>query len=92
MTAAINLDIVARDVSRQRSFRASAVSGLSTIGELTKTLVSGMGLLPQDSRGNPLSYRLRLEREGRQLSSSEFAADALKTGDEVVITPRIAAG
>jgi hypothetical protein len=42
--------------------------------------------------GRPLDYSARLDREGRHLNSSEIVGDALKEGDEIVLTPNIDAG
>jgi len=51
-----------------------------------------MGLGTRDHAGQELEYRARLEREGRQLHSSERVGDVLKEADEIVLTPRIHAG
>jgi hypothetical protein len=51
-----------------------------------------LGLVSRDRAGRELEYRARLEREGRQLHSSERVGEVLRRDDEIVLTPRIHAG
>jgi len=43
-------------------------------------------------QGRPLTYRARLEREGRHLQGSERLTDALQAGDTVQLLPNVDAG
>jgi hypothetical protein len=90
--AAMSLGLRASDVSGQKTVRASAVPGDATVGELVQGLLAKMGLSRHDVEGRPLDYNARLEREGRHLNRSEIVGDALKEGDEIVLTPNIDAG
>jgi len=76
----------ASDVSGQKIVNIPNIPPDATIGELTRGLVSKMGL------SNSIPYQVRLERQKRHLHSSELVADALETGDKVVIQPSIDAG
>jgi hypothetical protein len=91
-TATATLDVLARDVSGQRKFRLTGVPTHASVGELVRGALARMGLGGRDQAGQELEYRARLEREGRQIHSSERVGDALKEGDEIVLTPRINAG
>jgi hypothetical protein len=80
------------DVSGQRTANATSVPSDSTVGELVKALLKRMGLIQHDAIGQPLTYRARLEREGRHLHGSELVRDSLENGDELVLQPHINAG
>jgi hypothetical protein len=80
------------DTSGQKRAMVNNVPGNSTVGELISGLLAGMQLPQNDTSGRPLVYHARLEREGRHLHGSEVVADALKSGDELVLTPNIEAG
>ena len=45
-----------------------------------------------DPEGRPLSYKVMLDREGRHLRPSETVGEALRTGDHVVLHPKVKAG
>ncbi|MGD0948410.1 MAG: hypothetical protein ABSA52_13360 [Candidatus Binatia bacterium] len=90
--AAMSLGLRASDVSGQKTVRASAVPVDATVGELVQGLLAKMGLNRNDVEGRPLNYYARLDREGRHLNGSEIVGDALKEGDEIVLTPNIDAG
>lgn len=90
--ATATLDIRARDVTGQKRFRLSGVPSQASVGELVRGALARMGLGSLDRDGRELEYRARLEREGRQLHNSERIGDALRTDDEIVLTPRIHAG
>ena len=51
-----------------------------------------MGLSRTDSRGQPLAYQARLDREARHLHGAETVGDALQDDDEIVLHPSIEAG
>jgi hypothetical protein len=91
-TAAATLDIRARDLTGQKRFRLTGVSGESSVGELVRSALARMGLVSRARAGRELEYRARLEREGRQLHSSERVGEVLRRDDEIVLTPRIHAG
>lgn len=91
-TATLTLDLRVTDVSGQKNVRASAVPAHFTIGELIQRLIEKMGLAKTGSRGNPLSYYARLDREGRHLHGAETVGDVLREDDELVLTPDIDAG
>jgi hypothetical protein len=86
------LALTASDVTGQKVARATSVPSDSTIGELVKSLLGRMGLVQQDASGQPLTYRARLEREGRNLHGSELVRDALRNEDELVLQPHVTAG
>jgi hypothetical protein len=81
-----------RDVSGQKHFRVPSVSKESTIGELIHGLLGKMGLARNDSNGRPLTYRARLEREGRHLDARERIGESLKEGDAISLHPNVIAG
>lgn len=76
----------ASDVSGQKIVTVPSIPLDATIGELTRGLLAKMQL-PED-----IPYQLRLERQQRHLHASERVADALETGDKVVLQPSIDAG
>ena len=90
--ATMGIGLKVSDVSGQKNMNAKSVSGDSTIGELVHGLLARMGLAQTDVQGRPLSYRARLDREGRHLHGSELVGDALKEGDSIVLQPNIDAG
>jgi hypothetical protein len=91
-TATATFDVLARDVTGQKRFRLTGVSAQSSVGELVRGALARMGLVTRDHTGQELDYRARLDREGRQLHSSERVGDALRSDDEIVLTPRVSAG
>ena len=86
------LTLEAKDASGQKTAVAEGVPSDSTVGELVEGLVSEMKLPANDVEGRPLSYRGRLEREGRALNPSERVGDALQEEDRIVLQPNIDAG
>jgi hypothetical protein len=91
-SATATFDVLARDVTGQKKFRLTGVSAQSSVGELVRGALARMGLGSRDHSGQELEYRARLEREGRQLHSSERVGDVLQRDDEIVLTARIQAG
>ena len=91
-TTTATVDVLARDLSGQKKFRLTGVPTQASVGELVRSALARMGLGSLDHEGRELEYRARLEREGRQLHSSEQIGDALRPDDEIVLTPRISAG
>jgi hypothetical protein len=80
------------DVSGQKSAEAKGVPADSTVGELVHGLLGSMRLPRNDVTGRPLTYRARLEREGRHLHASERVGDALQENDRLVLQPNVDAG
>jgi hypothetical protein len=68
------------------------VAAKATVGELVRSLVARLGLVHEDGTGRPVTYRARLEREGRSLSGGEIVGDALKPNDRISLYPYIQAG
>jgi hypothetical protein len=89
---AATLGVRASDVSGQRTVRASSVSRQATVGDLVQGLLAKMRLPRNDSSGRPLTYRARLEREGRHLNGGERVGEALREDDHIVLQPNIDAG
>ena len=90
--AAINMNVVAQDATKQRRVLLKKVPADATVRELTQRLLSRMGLVRESVAGEPLRYQARLEREGRHLGETELVADALQPGDQLTLQPRINAG
>ena len=88
----MNGNITVSDVSGQRRFKVGVMPKDSTIGDLVQSLLGKMGLNRNDSEGRPLSYRARLQREGRHLDAREFVRDALQPNDELSLQPNVEAG
>jgi len=84
--------VQASDVSGQKTVKVAGVAPQATVGELVKGLVPKMDLPSSDADGRPLSYQVRLEREGRHLHMSEFVGEVLEPGDQIVLQPNIMAG
>jgi hypothetical protein len=91
-TTAMEIGLRVSDVSGQKTVRASNVPGYTTIHELVQGLLQRLGLPRNDVEGRPLSYRARLEREGRHLIGSERVGEVLVEDDLVSLQPNIDAG
>ena len=83
---AAGITLEASDVTGQKVVRVPNVPPDATVGELLRGLLSKMQL-PEN-----VPYQVHLSREGRHLHASERVADALQTGDQVVLQPSIDAG
>ena len=81
--------LVVTDVSKQRTAKVRDVPAEASIGELVQELLESMHFPAEDPSGRPLSYRARLDREGRHLNSSERVGTALRTGDELILQPSV---
>ena len=86
------LELAASDVSGQRRVKVRNVATRATVGELVRSLVAKLGLIREDAAGRPLTYRARLEREGRSLNGGELVGDALQPNDRIALYPYIQAG
>ena len=80
------------DVTGQRTAQLAGVPAETTVGELVQGLLAHMNLPQNDVEGRPLTYHVRLEREGRHLHGSEVVGDALQADDHIVLQPNIMAG
>ena len=85
-------NIAATDASGQRRVAGRNVSIKATIGELVHSLVARLGLVREDAHGHPLTYRARLEREGRSLNAGEVIGESLRPDDRIQLLPHIQAG
>ena len=86
------IHIRASDVSGQKTVKVAGIDPDSTIGELVEGLVPKMHLPANDGEGRPISYHVRLEREGRHLHASEITGEVLQSDDQIVLQPNIMAG
>ena len=86
-----SVSVSARDVSGQKH-AAAAVPVDATVGELARGLIDRMHLPHTDVEGKPMSYHVRLEREGRHLHPAETVGDVLQENDQIVLQPKIQAG
>ena len=91
-TAVMDANFEVSDVSGQKLVNVSNVPTDATIGELILGLLARMRLPVNDAGGRPLSYHARLDREGRHLQGTERVAEAVQTGDRVVLQPNVDAG
>lgn len=91
-TATKGLAFSASDVSGQNLANVTGVPPDATVGEVLRGLLSRMNLPQADADGSPLTYHVRLEREGRHLHESECVGDALRADDRVVLQPTVTAG
>lgn len=91
-TERTEIGIEVSDVSGQKRALVSELPADATVGELVSGLLEHMELPQNDVSGRPLTYRARLDREGRHLHASEMASDVLEPGDQVVLQPDIEAG
>ena len=90
------LEFEATDVTGQKRARFKRVPGDLSIGELIdQTILPRLSLPRMDSQSKPISYSIRIgesAQSGRYLHRSEVAADALQSGDRMVLSPEINAG
>ena len=89
MSSAATLDLFASDLTGQKSMRISGIPPEWQVSELVPRLLQRMGLIREDAQGHPLSYRARLDREGRNLAGSELVGDVIESGDSVTLAPEI---
>ena len=80
------------DVSGHKVVTVSHVPSDATVSQVVQEVVVKMRLPANDAEGRPFSYHMRLDREGRHLLGSEKVADAVQTGDRVVLQPNVDAG
>jgi hypothetical protein len=88
--ATVTLEVT--DVSRQKLIRARKVSRDASVGEFVRGILPEMRLPATSGSGEPYTYHVRLEREGRHLHGSERVGDALKENDRIVLQPNVDAG
>jgi hypothetical protein len=80
------------DVTGQKVLAVSRVADDVTVSELIQELLGKMRLPGNDAAGRPLSYRARLESEGRHLQGTERVRESVKPGDRIVLQPNVDAG
>ena len=90
--AVSELTFQVQDVTGQRVTSVREVPADSTVGELIDSTLAKMKLPGIDSKGRPMVYQARLEREGRHLHDSERVSDAVQNDDRVVLLPTVEAG
>ncbi|MFN8644449.1 MAG: hypothetical protein U0802_23370 [Candidatus Binatia bacterium] len=88
----MTLALTVSDVSGQKRVKASAIPKRATVSELVQGLLARMRLPRNDASGRPLTYRARLEREGRHLHPQEEIGEVLRDEDELTLQPNIDAG
>jgi len=82
----------ALDASGQKRVKVDGVQRDWTVRELVGRLLPPMRLRDRDATGKPVTYRARLDREGRSLHGSELVGDALLPEDRITLQPHIQAG
>jgi hypothetical protein len=88
----LTLEVTDVSKTKRKAFSIKDAPSDSTVGELIEGVLPGMSLPGTDVAGRPLVYHARLEREGRHLHSSERLAEAVQSGDELVLQPNVDAG
>lgn len=91
-TAVMEPGFEVSDVTGQKVLAVSGMPEDVTVSELIQGLVGRMRLPLNDASGRPLSYHARLDREGRHLQGAERVAEAVRSGDRVVLQPNVDAG
>jgi hypothetical protein len=91
-TAVVDREFEVSDVTGQKVMSVSSLPTDATVGEVVREMLGQMGLPSADTNGRALTYHARLDREGRHLLASERVADAVQTGDRVVLQPNVDAG
>lgn len=86
------LDLVALDVSGQRTRTVKGCPSDCSAAELVQGLIGLLDLPANDAEERPLTYQARLEREGRALLGSELVGDACQPMDRIVLEPSVDAG
>lgn len=76
----------------RKSFKLQGVPSTATVGELITDAVKKMKMQSRDENGSPISYKVRLDREGRHLNNSEMLGDVCKDDDRLEFEPDIEAG
>lgn len=89
---AATLELTVRDATRQKQYKIGNLETDWSVGDLVNDLVSRMGLVSVDSEGRPHTYQAFHEGEKRHLNPSGQVGDVLKTGDEIILQPNVAAG
>ena len=80
------------DISGQKRAEVKDAPPDATVDELIDSLLTDMSIHRNDSQGRPLTFHVRLEREGRHLLGSERLGEALQNGDQLILQPSIEAG
>ncbi len=86
------LAVEVQDVSQQQRFKVSDLDTDATVAEVVRELLGDLNMAVEDASGRPLSYTVRLEREGRNLQSNERVGDVLEEDDLLTLLPNVDAG
>ena len=86
------IDFELADVTQQRRFQAKNIRRDMSVGEVVRSMLPRLGLAARDGAGKPVTYRVRRDRDGRNLFSSERIGDALSPGEAVTVTRYVQAG
>jgi hypothetical protein len=92
MVRALTMPLRAADVTGQRLVDVKDAPTDATVAELIDGLLPRLQLPRNDVGGQPLIYRARLDRDGRNLHASELIGEALQPNDRLVLQPEINAG
>ncbi len=90
--ARVETGIRVSDVSGQKHFKVPVIPKESTVGEFIQGLLDKLGLPRNNGDGQPITYRARLEREGRHLGPGELVGDAFEEDDAISLHPNVDAG
>lgn len=91
-SATDSLNLVARDVTGQRTFKVNHFSAEMTVSDLIRDVVPRMGLVSPGAPRELAVFRAFLERESRHLHGGERVGDSLREADEITLQPDIQAG
>jgi hypothetical protein len=86
------ISVLVQDVTGQKQLRLPDVPPDALVDEVVAKLLADHHFPRNDSEGRPLTYRARLDREGRHLGGEERIGDALQPGDNLTLQPNVDAG
>jgi hypothetical protein len=86
------IEVEVSDVSSQKRAKVRDVPSDSTVGELVRGLLAELRMPETDVEGRPLTYGVRRQRDGQHIHGSQLVAEALKTGDHILLQPSVEAG
>ena len=86
------IELQVSDVSSQKRANVRDVPADATVGELVEGLLAQLRMPATDIEGRPLTYGIRRQSDGQHIHASQRVAEALKTGDQIVLQPSVEAG
>jgi hypothetical protein len=86
------IELQVSDVTSQKRAKVRDIASDATVGELVQGLLSQLRMPQTDIEGRPLTYGVRRQSDGLHIHSSQRVAEALKTGDHIVLQPSVEAG